>query len=72
MWFDEKIRYTYFEPLAAIPEHRRKRLATIALTVGMKKIKALGAKYCFGGVLEFYTAISSETIRHREIWKKEW
>jgi hypothetical protein len=37
----------------------------------MKKTKALGAAYCFGGVHPFYTAIGFETIANREIWKKE-
>lgn len=72
MWFDEKNKYAYLEPLATVPEHRRKGLATIALTVGMKKTKVLGATYCFGGVPEFYTAIGFETVCHREMWKKEW
>jgi hypothetical protein len=72
MWFDEKNNYAYLEPLATVPEYRKMGLATIALTVGMKKTKSLGATYCFGGVPEFYTAIGFETICHREMWKKEW
>lgn len=72
MWFDEKNNYAYLEPLATVPEYRRMGLATIALTEGMKKTKALGATYCFGGVPKFYTAIGFETICHREMWKKEW
>lgn len=51
---------------------RRLGLATIAITEGMKKTKALGATYCFGGVPEFYSAIGFETIYHREKWRKEW
>lgn len=72
MWFDEKNSYAYLEPLATVPEYRRMGLATIALTEGMKKTKALGATYCFGGEAKFYTAIGFETICHREMWKKEW
>jgi len=72
MWFDEKNKYAYLEPLATVPEYRRMGLATIALTEGMKKTKALGATYCFGGVPDFYTAIGFETICHREMWRKEW
>ena len=49
MWLDKKNEYAYLEPLAAVPEYRRMGLATVALTEGMKKTKALGAKYCFGG-----------------------
>ncbi len=71
MWFDERNKYAYLEPLATVPEYRRMGLATIALTEGMKKTKALGATYCFGGVPEFYTAIGFETICNREMWKKE-
>ena len=72
MWFDEINGYAYLEPLATIPEHRRRGLATIAFTEGMKKTKALGATYCFGGAVGFYTAIGCETICYREIWEKEW
>lgn len=61
MWFDEKNKYAYLEPLATVPEHRRMGLATIALTVSMRKTKALGATYCFGGVPEFYSALGFKT-----------
>ncbi len=72
MWMNEKNKYAYLEPLACVPEHRRKGLATAALVEGMKKTKAMGAEYCFGGVVPFYEAIGFETICHRELWKKEW
>lgn len=72
MWLDEVNHYAYLEPLATVPEYRRMGLATIALTESMKKTKALGAKYCFGGSREFYTDIGFETIERREFWKKQW
>jgi ribosomal protein S18 acetylase RimI-like enzyme len=72
MWLDGQNHYAYLEPLATLPEYRRMGLATIALTEAMKKTKALGAEYCFGGVPDFYTAIGFETVCHRELWKKEW
>jgi predicted N-acetyltransferase YhbS len=72
MWIDEKNKYAYLEPLATVPEYRRMGLATIALAESMKKTKALGAKYCFGGVPEFYKAIGFKIIANREMWKKEW
>lgn len=72
MWFDEKNKYAYLEPLATVTEYRGMGLATVAFTEGMKKTKELGATYCFGGVPEFYTVIGFETIYNREIWKKEW
>ena len=72
MWFDERNKYAYLEPLATIPKYRRMGVATIALTEAMKKTKVMGTTYCFGGSREFYTAIGFETICNRELWKKEW
>jgi GNAT superfamily N-acetyltransferase len=72
MWYDERNRYAYLEPLATVPKYRRMGLATVALTEAMKKTKALGAEYCFGGSREFYTAIGFETIRDIEFWEKKW
>ncbi|MGZ9584291.1 GNAT family N-acetyltransferase [Paenibacillus marinisediminis] len=72
MWLDETNKYAYLEPLATVPKYRKMGLATIALTEGMKKSKALSATYCFGGVPEFYTAIGFETSCYRELWKKVW
>ena len=72
MWFDRRNQYAYLEPLATVPKYRRMGLATAALTEAMKKTKALGAKYCFGGAREFYTDIGFETVCNRELWKKEW
>jgi hypothetical protein len=72
MHIDQKNKYAYLEPLATVPEYRRKGLATIALVEGMKKTKALGATYCFGGVPKFYQDIGFKIIGNREMWKKEW
>ena len=72
MWFDERNQYAYLEPLATVPKYRRMGLATVALTEAMKKTKALGAQYCFGGSREFYTAIGFEIKGNSEFWKKEW
>ena len=72
MWIDEQNKYSYLEPLATVPEYRQMGLATIALVEGMKKTKTLGAKYCFGGVYEFYQKLGFTTIANRELWKKEW
>ena len=70
MWFDEKNKYAYLEPLATIPKYRRMGLAAAALTEAMKKTKLLGAEYCFGGVGAFYPAIGFKTICSRELWEK--
>jgi len=71
MWYDDVNKYAYLEPMATIPKYRRMGLGTIALMEAMKKTKALGATYCFGGpVMEFYPKIGFEVICHYEVWKK--
>ncbi|HEQ78800.1 MAG TPA: GNAT family N-acetyltransferase, partial [Euryarchaeota archaeon] len=70
MWFDNQNKYAYLEPLATVPEHRKKGLASIAITQAMKKTKKLGAKYCFGGVFKFYESTGFETTGYREKWEK--
>lgn len=72
MWYDETNKYAYLEPLATAPQYRRLGLATICLTEAMKKTKALGAEYCFGGGREFYTSVGFDHIYNRELWKKVW
>jgi len=72
MWFDSRNKYAYLEPLATVPKYRRMGLATAALTEAMKKTKKLGARYCFGGSREFYSAIGFETVCNWELWEKKW
>jgi GNAT superfamily N-acetyltransferase len=72
MWFDETNKYAYLEPLATVPKYRRMGLATVCLTEAMKKTALLGAKYCYVGDVEFYTAIGCEIIMNHEIWEKVW
>ncbi len=72
MWIDETNKYAYLEPLCTQPEYRRIGLARYALTDAMRQTHNLGAEYCFGGVIDFYTAIGFETITNRQVWKREW
>ena len=72
MWHDEHNQYAYLEPLATVPKYRRMGLAAIALTDAMKKTKALGATYCFGGSREFCTVTGFDVLCNQELWKKEW
>jgi len=73
MWYDKRNKYAYLEPMATVPEYRRMGLGTIALMEAMKKTKALGATYCFGGpVLQFYPQVGFEIICQTELWKKMW
>jgi hypothetical protein len=38
----------------------------------MKKTVKEGAKYCFGGSREFYSAMGFETVGVRVFWEKTW
>jgi len=70
MWLDERNKYAYLEPLATVPEYRRMGLAAVALTDSMKATKERGARYCFGGGMQFYYSIGFEEICKREMWEK--
>lgn len=73
MWYDESNKYAYLEPMATIPKYRRMGLGTIALMEAMKKTKALGATYCFGGpVMDYYPMVGFKITHQRELWKKSW
>jgi predicted N-acetyltransferase YhbS len=72
MWINEYNQYAYLEPLATVPKYRKLGLGKLALIEAMKKTKVLGAKYCFGGSIEFYKRVGFETIANRELWLKEW
>lgn len=70
MWYNSYNRYAYLEPLATVPEYRGLGLATVGVVEGMKKARALGAEYCFGGTVGFYNFIGFETICNRHLWRK--
>ncbi len=72
MWFDEVNHYAYLEPLATTPDHRKRGLATIALMEAMKKTKACGALYCFGGDMPFYYALGFKKIATRQLYERRW
>lgn len=72
MWLNEANEFAYVEPLATVPKYRGMGLATVAIAEGMRKTKNLGAKFCFGGAVDFYEKIGFEKICHRELWGKKW
>ena len=54
MWWTPENRLAYMEPLATIPEHRRKGLAAAALTELYRRMMPLGATHMTGGGDIFY------------------
>ena len=57
MWWVEKNRLAYLEPLCTVPEHRHKGLAAAALAEHDRRLRPLGAQIMTGGVNDFYRRI---------------
>lgn len=54
MWWTPENHLAYMEPLATVPEHRKKGLAAAALTELYRRVKPLGATHMTGGADIFY------------------
>ncbi len=57
MWWVEKNRLAYLEPLCTVPKHRHKGLAAAALAEHDRRLRPLGARTMTGGVSDFYRRI---------------
>ncbi|MBQ4311841.1 MAG: GNAT family N-acetyltransferase [Oscillospiraceae bacterium] len=70
MWWVEKNKLAYMEPLCTVPAHRRKGLAAAALSEHCRRMRALGAEYMTGGGNEFYRSIGYNCEINWHKWKK--
>lgn len=61
MWWVDKNKLAYMEPLCTIPEHRRKGLAIAALSEHYRRLKPLGATRMTGGGDPFYQKIGYQS-----------
>ena len=57
MWWVEKNKLAYLEPLCTVPKHRHKGLAAAALSERDRRLRPLGARIMTGGVSDFYRRI---------------
>ena len=57
MWWVEKNKLAYLEPLCTVPGHRHKGLAAAALSQHDRLLRPLGARIMTGGVSDFYRRI---------------
>ena len=57
MWWVEKNKLAYLEPLCTVPKHRHKGLAAAALSEHDRRLRPLGARLMTGGVSDFYRRI---------------
>ena len=62
MWWVEKNRLAYLEPLCTVPKHRHKGLAAAALSEHDRRLRPLGARIMTGGVNDFYRRIGYGNI----------
>ena len=57
MWWVEKNKLAYLEPLCTVPEHRHKGLAAAAVSEHDRRLRPLGARLMTGGVNDFYRRV---------------
>lgn len=66
MWWVEKNKLAYMEPLCTIPEYRNRGLAAAALSEHVRRLRPLGAEQMTGGGDPFYRKLGfSEAIRRQ-------
>lgn len=71
MWWVPQNQLAYMEPLCTHPDHRKKGLASAALSLHYKRMKALGASHMTGGGDPFYQKLGYGKGCHCTIWRKE-
>ena len=57
MWWVDKNKLAYLEPLCTVPKHQHKGLAAAALSEHDRRLRPLGARLMTGGVNDFYRRI---------------
>jgi len=70
MWWVPQNQLAYMEPLCTHPDHRKKGLASAALSQHYKRMKALGATHMTGGGDPFYQKLGYGKGYHCTIWRK--
>ena len=61
MWFNERNKYAYLEPLCTQPGYRKLGLAKALLYTILAEVQEMGARYMTGGDNPFYRAIGYRT-----------
>ena len=71
MWWVSQNQLAYMEPLCTHPDQRKKGLASAALSLHNKRMKALGATHMTGGGDPFYQKLGYEKGYHCTVWRKK-
>lgn len=77
IWFDDVTRSAYFEPVATVPEHRRRGLGQALLTEGLRRLQRMGATLAFVGGFSpaanaLYQSVMGADCELYEPWLKTW
>ena len=71
MWLDRVNRVAYVEPVATDPDHRRRGLATAAVTEGLRRVRAEGAIVAWvGSSHPLYTALGFRVTCTNTLWTR--
>lgn len=70
MWYDPKAAFALVEPVCTVPRMQGQGFGAAALTEGLRRVKALGAKYALvGSDQPFYHALGFTPCASGTIWK---
>lgn len=77
VWYDDATRSGYFEPVATVPEHRRRGLASQVILEGLRRLRAMGADLALVGTgegmpaNELYGALGFEVYLRSQAWYRD-
>ncbi len=73
IWFEERNRVAYVEPVATDPDYRRLGLACIVVLEGIRRCGELGATEVYvGAEMPFYLSLGFEPVYRCSLWRREW
>ena len=72
MWYEAKAGFALIEPVATDPDYRRMGLGRAAVTEGLRRVQALGARFAVvGSDQQFYYAIGMRPYQTGTFWVRK-
>lgn len=69
MWYDKKSDFAIIEPVATDPDYRKMGLGKAVVLEGLRRVKAMGAKYAYvGSGQKFYYAVGLVPYTEGYFW----
>ena len=77
VWFDDVTRSACFEPVATVPQHRRRGLGRSLMTEGLQRLHRMGATLAFVSGFSppanaLYRSVMGNDAELYEPWVREW